>query len=67
VYESAGRDDYALQKYMSCKSLSASLEFNNPDRALPFSGLGNVFYNMEEYEMATRCFLLVKIINFNFN
>lgn len=59
VYESTGRDDFALQKYLNCKFLGERLEFNNPDRALPFCGMGSVLYHMEEYKLAARCFLKV--------
>eukprot|EP01015_Nassula_variabilis_P020355 TRINITY_DN3522_c0_g3_i3.p1 TRINITY_DN3522_c0_g3~~TRINITY_DN3522_c0_g3_i3.p1 ORF type:complete len:270 (-),score=49.98 TRINITY_DN3522_c0_g3_i3:87-896(-) len=57
VYESAGRDDYALNQYLNCRSYTEKFDFMNPDRALPYCGLGSVFYHAEDYEWATRCFL----------
>jgi len=59
IYESAGRDDFALQKYLTCKTLGERIEFNNPDRALAFCGMGSVLYHMEEYKLGARCFLKV--------
>jgi hypothetical protein len=32
---------------------------NNPDIALSYCGLGLVMYNVEEWEYALRCFLMV--------
>ena len=61
MYESAGRDDFALQKYLNCKGLGERTEFNNPDRALAFCGLGSVLYHMEEYKLSARCFLKVGV------
>ena len=63
VYESAGRDDHALQKYLNCKNLGERLEPYNPDRALSFCGLGSVMYHMEEYKLAARSFLKVNNSN----
>lgn len=62
IYESVGRDDYALQKYLNCKAIGERLEFNNPDRALAFCGMGSVLYHMEEYKLASRCFLKAREI-----
>ena len=69
IYESAGRDDLALQVYYKCYNeslryadLLKRLEINHPDRALPFIGLGTVFYNSAEYELGARCFLAAKQI-----
>jgi tetratricopeptide (TPR) repeat protein len=36
------------------------LSWSSPDKALPYSGLGNVLFRMQEYEFAIRCFLKVK-------
>lgn len=33
----------------------------NPNRAIPFCGIGNVLFRMEEYKYALRAYLLVKI------
>lgn len=45
VYASAGRDDYALNGYYNCKSLSDKLPYTNPDRSLAYCGLGSVNKN----------------------
>jgi tetratricopeptide (TPR) repeat protein len=60
VYESANREDFALQKYIQCKSLVDKLPYSAPDKAIPYCGMGSVFFNMEEYEMALRCFLMAR-------
>jgi len=57
VYESAGRDDLALQHFLNARVFGNKLPTNNPDRALAFCGLGLVFYNIEEYSFALRSFL----------
>lgn len=36
------------------------LDANNPDRVLPFCGIGSVAYHIMEYEWAARCFLYVR-------
>ena len=51
MYESADREDIALEKYLAAKTLIEKFPINAPDRAIPFCGIGNIFYNMEEYEM----------------
>lgn len=57
VYESAGRDDLALSSYLQAKSYGNKLPLNSPDRALAYAGLGLIFYNTEEWELALRSFL----------
>ncbi len=59
VYMAAGQIEYALQAFNSCRKFSdtSRIPFNNPDRSLPYYGLGEVFYEMEEYELAARSFL----------
>ena len=49
IYLSAGRDDMALNSFYHSKSIGEKLSWSNPDRALPFAGLGNVLFRMEEY------------------
>ena len=36
------------------------LDANNPDRVLPYCGIGSVCYDLMEYEWAARCFLYVR-------
>ena len=38
------------------------MAYLNPDRALPYCGMGEVLYNAEEYEFAARCFLKAREI-----
>ena len=62
VYASAGRDDYALNFYISSKYFSDRLPYTNPDRSLAYSGLGSLMYAMDEFELGARCFLKAKEI-----
>lgn len=57
IYSSAGRDDYALVGYMTCKIISDKLQYTQPDRALAYCGIGSTLFNIEEYTLATRSFL----------
>ena len=36
------------------------LDANNPDRVLPYCGIGSVCYHLMEYQWAARCFLYVR-------
>lgn len=54
VYESAGRDELALAKYLSAKEIK--LVYNHPDHAFPYCGLGSVLYHMEEPVWALRAY-----------
>lgn len=54
VYESSGRDELALAKYLSAKEIK--LVYNHPDQAFPFCGLGSVLYHMEEPVWALRAY-----------
>lgn len=60
VYESAGRDELALAKYLSAKSID--LVYNHPDRAFPYCGLGSVLFHMEEPKWALRAYLKAREI-----
>jgi tetratricopeptide (TPR) repeat protein len=64
IYLSAGRLEHAFQTFYSCRKFSdtSRLPFTNPDRSLPFYGLGEVFYEMQEYELAARSFLKAREI-----
>jgi len=42
VYESAGKDDLALNSYMQAKEIK--LPYNHPDLAFPFCGMGAVLF-----------------------
>lgn len=33
------------------------MAYLNPDRALPYCGIGEALYNAEEYELAARAYL----------
>jgi len=60
----AGKLEYATQAFYHARKYSDTnkLPFTNPDRSLPYYGLGEVFYEMEEYELAARCFLKAREI-----
>ncbi len=34
-----------------CKNIVEKFPTGAPDKAIPYCGLGSIFYNMEEYEM----------------
>lgn len=44
VYESAGKDDLALNQYMLARNVKPKLSDDHPDRAFPYCGLGSVMY-----------------------
>ena len=46
IYMAAGRIEEALSVFYSCRKLAdtSKIPFNNPDRSLPFFGMGEVFY-----------------------
>jgi tetratricopeptide (TPR) repeat protein len=56
----------AFSKYYLSKTLADKLSFDNPDRALPFCGMGCSLFNMEEYELSLRCFLKAREIREKF-
>jgi hypothetical protein len=60
VYHSAGRDDIAFTFFYNCRVYAEKLVYLNPDRVLPYCGMGEVFFNAEEYNLATRCYLKVR-------
>eukprot|EP01017_Pseudomicrothorax_dubius_P003155 TRINITY_DN10386_c0_g1_i2.p1 TRINITY_DN10386_c0_g1~~TRINITY_DN10386_c0_g1_i2.p1 ORF type:complete len:572 (-),score=163.12 TRINITY_DN10386_c0_g1_i2:87-1802(-) len=62
VYETAGRDDYALGSYISSKNYADQLPSHCVDKALPYLGIGSVLYHTSDYEWALRCFLKAKEI-----
>ena len=47
VYQSSGRDDYAFNSFYNCRNFIEKIPYLNPDRALPYCGLGEVLYNVE--------------------
>lgn len=55
MYESAGKDDLALNGYNIARGIK--LPYNHPDLAFAFCGLGSVFYHMEEPAWALRFYL----------
>lgn len=57
MFDSIGQDMIAFSKYYQAKGLADKLSFDNPDRALPFCGMGGALFSMEEYELSLRCFL----------
>ena len=61
VYESSGRDEIAISSYMSAIE-EITLEYNHPDLAFPYCGLGSVFYHIDEPAWALRCFLKAREI-----
>lgn len=62
ILESAGRDDLAIQCYYNCKTICEKLVYNHPDRALPYMGIGSVFFYSNEFGLALRAFIKVLII-----
>lgn len=59
VCASAGKDDHALLHYFNCRKHieGGKLGFVNPDRALPYFGIGEMLFEVGEYEFAARAFL----------
>ena len=48
VYCSAGRFDLALSQFINAKNTEGGrISFTNPDRSLPYMGMGEVFYEVE--------------------
>lgn len=49
AYLSIGKLEYALQAFYGCRKFAdtSKLPFNNPDRSLPYFGMGEVFYEMQ--------------------
>ena len=64
IYLTAGKLEHALQAFYNCRKFAdtSRLPFTNPDRSLPFYGIGEVFYEMEEYELSARSFLKAREI-----
>lgn len=61
VYESGGKDEIAISCYMNAIT-EIELEYNHPDQAFPYCGLGSVFYHIDEPAWALRCFLKAREI-----
>lgn len=61
VYESSGKDEIAISCYMKAIS-DVVLEYNHPDQAFPYCGLGSVFFHVDEPAWALRCFLKAREI-----
>jgi len=61
VYESSGKDEIAISCYMMAIN-EIQLEYNHPDIAFPYCGLGSVFYHVDEPAWALRCFLKAREI-----
>ena len=60
VYESCGKDDLALDRYIKAKNIK--LSYNHPDLAFAYCGLGSVLYHMEEPAWALRLYLKAREI-----
>ena len=60
----AGKLDHALSAFYGCRKFAdtSRLSFSNPDRSLPYYGLGEIFYQMQEYQLAARSFLKAREI-----
>ncbi|CAK69928.1 unnamed protein product (macronuclear) [Paramecium tetraurelia] len=54
IYEIAGQDEAALNKFLRVKFHADKLQADHPDKALPYCGIGSVLYHMQEYELGTR-------------
>ena len=61
VYESSGKDEIAISCYTNAIT-DIMLEYNHPDQAFPYCGLGSVFYHIDEPAWALRCFLKAREI-----
>mmetsp|Transcript_39592 Transcript_39592/g.51879 ORF Transcript_39592/g.51879 Transcript_39592/m.51879 type:complete len:154 (-) Transcript_39592:303-764(-) len=61
VYESSGKDEIAISCYMNAIN-EIVLDYNHPDLAFPYCGLGSVFYHVDEPAWALRCFLKAREI-----
>ena len=48
VYLRAGKYEYAFYHFYKCRKFAdqSKIPFSNPDRSLPYFGLGEVFYEM---------------------
>ncbi|CAD8081559.1 unnamed protein product [Paramecium sonneborni] len=62
IYEIAGQDEAALNKFLRVKFHTDKLQAEHPDKALPYCGIGSVLYHMQEYELAVRAFMKARII-----
>ena len=51
-----------MEIFLACRSFVVSLDDENPDKALPYCGIGSACYHTMEYEWALRCFLKVREI-----
>ena len=60
VYESAGKDDLAIDCYLKARTIQ--LPANHPDLAFAFCGLGSVIFHMEEPSQSMRFYLKAKQI-----
>lgn len=57
VYESAGSDELALQHYMDAKRHAEKhLAKDHPDRALPYSCIGQIYFHLKQWELARTYF-----------
>lgn len=67
IFLSIGQLDKALQVFLECRKFSdpSRLPFINPDRSLPYFGIGEVFYEMQEWEISARSFLKAREIREN--
>lgn len=45
VYLSAGKDDYGFSCFFGARALLEKIPYLNPDRALPYCGIGEALYN----------------------
>ncbi|KRX11167.1 hypothetical protein PPERSA_10934 [Pseudocohnilembus persalinus] len=57
IFQSAGRNDLALSQYYICKLLSDKIPVTDPNKSLPYSGMGAIFFRLEEFELSLRCYL----------
>ncbi|CAD8150037.1 unnamed protein product [Paramecium octaurelia] len=62
IYEIAGQDEAALNKFLRVKFHTDKLQADHPDKALPYCGIGSVLYHMQEYELAVRAFMKARMI-----
>ena len=59
VYLAADKLEHAFSCFYSCRKFAdtSRIPFSNPDRSLPYFGMGEVFFEMQEYDLAARSFL----------
>jgi len=61
IFQAGGRDDLSISMFFEASLLCPKLTLETADKSVPFSGLGSILCKIEEYELALRCYLKVKM------